>query len=244
MTTDTWSPTGKTWGTNSRPFEVTNQNNLRGVAKPGEGIADNILRAAHEKIASDLAYILGLPVAPVILWDRGESFARQADRFCAISAWAFSKPLEWQHYRPSATAEQTALAVKAAGAMQVFDTWVAAVDRKDDHVLVSDDENKTALSLAYIDYAFALSYEWTGAAAAQADPRPAWPSGITACPIATNSVVSAIETLDEQAIGDIVKRVPSGYFLGNAQTATIENLLRRREQLRGLFNLAPKVTPP
>lgn len=67
ITTDTWNPTGKRWGTSSQPFEVANQNNIRGVAKPGAAINDRCLRAAHEKIVSDLAYVLGLPIPPVVL---------------------------------------------------------------------------------------------------------------------------------------------------------------------------------
>jgi len=46
------------------------------------------------------------------------------------------------------------------------------------HVLVSDDGRPDALGLAYIDYAFSLSYEWTqnrraGGTAARIVPRGA-----------------------------------------------------------------------
>src|SRR5258707_5886578 len=97
LSTDIWNQPGKTWATNSQPVEVVNRNNLRGVAKPGNPIADKCLRAAHEKIVSDLPYVLCLPVSPVILWDRGATHL--GERYCAISAWAFPKAIEWTHAR-------------------------------------------------------------------------------------------------------------------------------------------------
>lgn len=235
-TSDQWSPTGRKWGTNSRPIEVKNLNNLRGVAKPGESIGDRCLRAAHEKIVSDLAYIFGLPIPPVTLWDRGEGFVADS-RYCSVSAWAFQTPIEWPHRRPNLTPAQLVLAGTAAGAMQVFDTWIAASDRKNDHVLVSDDADPTTLKLAYIDHAFSLTYEWMGQAGPQQDPRPAWPD----VPIdlaATRAVLSEIERLDEEQIAEIVNRLPAGCMLDGAKDAIIKGLLERRARLRDWLGLA------
>jgi hypothetical protein len=235
-TTDVWTPTGKKWGTNSKPIEVTNQNNQRGVAKPGETIGDRCLRAAHEKIVSDLAYVLGLPVPPVTLWDRGETIAGDG-RNCAVSAWAFAKPIEWQHFRAKLTPAQTEMASQAAGAMRVFDTWIAASDRKADHVLVSDDGDSAVLKLAYIDYSFALSYEWVGPARPGADPRPAWPDGVPVANAASQEVLSGIERLDESQIAEIVNRIPAGCFVDGARDAIIKGLFERRSLLKGWLGL-------
>ena len=149
MTTDTWNPTGKEWETNSKPILVANQNSLRGVAKPGRRIGDKCLRAAHENIASDLAYVLGLPLPPVILWDRGANFP--GERYCAISAWAFAKIVEWPQASPMLAKEQIEGAGRTAGAMRAFDTWIAASDRKASHILVNDDGVTDKLGLVYID---------------------------------------------------------------------------------------------
>lgn len=113
MTTDQWVPTGRAWGTNSSPLEVGNRNNVRGVAKPGRLIGDKCLRAMHEKIVSDLAYVLGLPVPPVILWDRG---AGHDDRYCAVSAWAFGGANEWPHVKGKLKPVQIEAAKHVAGA--------------------------------------------------------------------------------------------------------------------------------
>jgi hypothetical protein len=232
-TTDQWVPTGKVWATNSQPIEVSNQNNLRGVAKPGNPIADKCLRAAHEKIVSDLAYVLGLPIPPAILWDRGE--AHRGERYCVISAWAFPKAIEWPHARAKLKPAQIELGKIIAGALRAFDTWVAASDRKDDHVLVNDDGDETGLGLAYIDYAFSLSYEWAGIAGAPAEPRPALPSGVGFDPTATTEMVQAIEALEELRIREIVNRVPVEYFsaLPDARDVILSTLLSRRANLKG-----------
>jgi hypothetical protein len=236
MASDQWSTTGRKWGTNSKPFEVKNQNNLRGVAKPGDGApADKCLRAAHEKISSDLAYMLGLPISPVTLWDRGEG---PQFRYVAVSAWAFPNPVEWHIQRPKLSEAQVKQAGAAAGAMRTFDTWLAASDRKNDHVLVSDDGDGSVLRLAYIDYAFSLSYEWIGVAGVVADPRAAFPSDVVLDTAAVAATVKAIEALPEGAIGEIVGRIPSEYFSDGAKDAIMHGLLSRRAKLRGWLGVA------
>jgi hypothetical protein len=87
-----WTPTGKTWGSESKPFMVSGAGVL-GIAKPGEVKGDGIARAAHEKIASDLAYHLDLPIPPVVLWRRLPCPAG-AHPCCSISAIAYAQPLD------------------------------------------------------------------------------------------------------------------------------------------------------
>jgi hypothetical protein len=233
ITTDTWNLTGKTWQTNSSPFEVSNQNNLRGVAKPGEVKNDRCLRAAHEKIVSDLAYVLGLPVPPVVLWDRGETHV--GERYTAISAWAFPKANEWQIVKPRLKPAQIEDAKLVAGAMRAFDTWIAASDRKGSHVLVSDDDVEDAISVAQIDYAFALSYEWCGVVRAQPDPRPPFPDGIGFDRAACDEIADSIEKLEELRISEVVNRVPVEYYsaVAGAKDVILSQLVRRRELLKG-----------
>jgi len=148
VSTDTWTPTGKSWGSNSNPIMVVNQNSLQGVAKPGSPRPDKVLRAANEKICSDLAYMLNLPIPPVTLWDRGNGFV--GERYCAISAWAFAQCIEWPAAKPKLSAAQIDQAKHIAGAMKVFDTWTASSDRNDAHVLVADDGHVKSIGLAYI----------------------------------------------------------------------------------------------
>jgi hypothetical protein len=233
ISTDTWNPTGKKWDSNSKPIEVSNQNNLRGVAKPGIMINDRCLRAAHEKIVSDLAYVLGLPVPPVVLWDRGEAHA--GARYTAISAWAFPKANEWHVVKPRLNPAQIEAAKRIAGAMRAFDTWIAASDRKGDHVLVSDDGVTDTISVAQIDYAFALSYEWCGVVSQQAEPRPAFPDGVGFGRDACDEIADRIERLEEPRIVEIIYRIPADYYsaVPGAKDVISLQLVQRRGALKG-----------
>lgn len=229
VTTDTWQATGKTWGSESQPYEVSNQNNLRGVAKPGlNRPVDITRRAANEKIASDLAYLLNLPLPPIVLWDRGDGVN---ERYASISAWAFENAIEWPHARAGLSKQQLKIASRAAGAMQLFDTWVAAQDRKDEHLLVRDDADASRLGLAYIDYAYAVSYEWSQSQTPAPGLRPSSPSCVVADADAAKELLTRVQAIEEHAIKDIVNRIPSACFSDDGKIATLDGLLRRRDAL-------------
>jgi hypothetical protein len=70
-------------------FHGTSDKGCRAACKPAFG-ANGTPRAAHERIASDLARGLLLPVPPVCLWTNPAT----QDLF-AISAWAFGQALTW-----------------------------------------------------------------------------------------------------------------------------------------------------
>src|SRR5690242_14723948 len=71
LTPDVWTDKGPVGEGESASINVENQGGLRGIAKPGQPKVDGVRRAAHEKIAFDLAHMLELPIPPVVLWDRG-----------------------------------------------------------------------------------------------------------------------------------------------------------------------------
>jgi hypothetical protein len=69
---DEWEEVGAIGGTESKPVRVINRAiDLSAVAKPGatEAASDR-RRAAHEKLAYDLSYLVSLPLCPVVLWGR------------------------------------------------------------------------------------------------------------------------------------------------------------------------------
>lgn len=133
-TKDKWRVLGPFGATESSPFRVSRDDDgLEGLAKPGVKKSDAIARAAHEKIASDLAYHLGLPVPPVILWDRGEDC--ESERYVSVSAWAFSPALSWQEVQGQLTHAHKSQAAPIVSAVLAFETWISAEDRKSDHVL-------------------------------------------------------------------------------------------------------------
>lgn len=229
-----WRKGARTWGTNSKPFEVVNEAGLVGVAKPGAGVGDpQLRRAAHEKLASDLAFLLGLPIPPVILCDKGSDFP---ERHVAVSAWAFAKAEEWQKVAGQLGPARRDLATAVSSAMAIFDTWIGASDRKEAHVLVNDDGDVGKLDLAYIDYAFAFSKDWktdNEKVTALCQPLPIQPLNA----IEAMEIAARIEALEEEPIRKIVNRIPIAYLSDAEKGVIINNLLTRRSAIRKLVPL-------
>jgi hypothetical protein len=96
---DSWTMTGQQWPTNNQPVQVVNGAGQLGVLKPNTLVPSNPYTAATEKIVADLAYLLGLPVPPISLWDRGNA---QNPRYVAVSAWAFENVLTFAPSQPAA----------------------------------------------------------------------------------------------------------------------------------------------
>ena len=160
LTTDAWKPNGSRFGGESQTIGVTN-GTRNDVAKPGRqlhGGNKGICYAAHEKIVSDLAYHLCLPVPPVVLWDRADATVSE-HRWCSISGWAFpgARKLAEVVTVPDQHRGRAGLALSA---MVAFDTWVGVEDRNDGNLLV-DADYKSAQPVACVDYAWSLSKNWT-----------------------------------------------------------------------------------
>ncbi len=62
-----WHRISENETSDSSPFDVRDNDNLRGKAKPGH-LDPSVSRAAHEKIAADLAAMLDLPIPPATLY--------------------------------------------------------------------------------------------------------------------------------------------------------------------------------
>jgi hypothetical protein len=122
VATDVWKPNGRTFGGESQTIGVTN--GLRNdVAKPGRALQNDqakICYAAHEKIVSDLAFHLKLPVPPVVLWERSDATKAQW-RWCSISAWAFPGARKFSEVGAAIPPEYRGRAQLSLSAMVAFD---------------------------------------------------------------------------------------------------------------------------
>jgi hypothetical protein len=234
VTTEVWKDLGFFGNTESKPFRVSSGNVL-GIGKPGAKKADNVCRAAHEKVASDLAFELRLPIPPVILLDMGELKEADRVRYVAISAIPFPQPSSWGQASATFTDQHKNEASQVMSAMLAFETWVSCNDRKDDHVLAYLSAAAQPLQLAFIDYAFSMSYHWT---------VPDDPAGLTGTylPVqkdddALRTMVDRIEQFDDAKLNGIVTRIPNEYLPEEKQTLIIANLKNRKQKLHTLFGL-------
>lgn len=160
VTTDDWKPNGKKFGGESQTLGVTN--GIRNdVAKPGkklDGGNETVCYAAHEKIASDLAYHLGLPVPPVALWERKD--AKDVEhRWCSISGWAFPGARKFAEVG-NVPEKHRGQAPAALSAMIAFDVWIGVEDRNNGN-LVIDADYRSPQPTACVDYAWSLSKRWS-----------------------------------------------------------------------------------
>jgi hypothetical protein len=236
-TTDDWEDRGPVGEGESQSVRVQSKSiGLMGVAKPGLAVAkDTTCRAAHEKIAFDLAHVLKLPVPPVVLWgkDLGQPFARGR----SISAWAFRQAKKWDEAQRLGiiTAALLASAGPVVSAMRVFHTWISDTDRKSDHTQVDLESDPTALRIAFIDHAFSMSHQWKAPNAA-IGPCPAYmPAPEDRGTM--HSTADAISAVPDAEIERIVNRIPAGYLPVPEQEHICSNLRSRKGNLRALLGL-------
>lgn len=229
-TRDAWQDLGAFGGSESKPFRVQSGQFI-GLAKPGERKGDGIARAAHEKIVSDLAYVLHLPVPPVILWDRGET---PHERFVSISAWAFSPALSWDQAAARLTEQHKATSSEVVSAMLAFEAWISAQDRKSDHLLTNV-RSDGGLQLAFIDYAYSLSYSWPGENAEVGAPGQYVP--VARNESAIRSMTESILQVNSEIVNTIVGRVPTSYLPLDKARIIISNLITRKARLGAILGL-------
>lgn len=230
---DIWTPTGLTWQTNNGPLQVANATGFIGVQKPGHGKPTNAHTAATEKIVADLAAVIGLPIPPVTLWDRGPASGNP--QYVAVSAWAFEQALTWQQGEKSLNAQHRDQLMRPASAMVVFEAWIGAQDRQNaGNVLITLDATGEALG-AWIDYTFALDHVWKGNNNAACALGPLYPPlGAANVPV-MKEVTEEIEAIDNRTIEGIINRVPSSYLPRAVADNIIRNLISRRAAVRGLW---------
>ena len=209
----------------------------RAAAKPGPGKAeDPICRAAHEKIAFDLAHLLKLPVAPVILWP--EALGAPYVRGRSICAWCFAQCETWDVAIGLGLLTQELIdsTSPVSSAMRVFHSWISDTDRGGKHVFVDTDRIAAPLPVAYIDHSWGFSHEW------QVEPHPN--------PSITNymhadedrgtveMMVDRVAGLPPDEIDRIVGRIPSGYLPSAERGRILSNLHLRQGNLRSLLGLS------
>jgi hypothetical protein len=216
---------------------------LNAYAKPS-GIDASCARAAHEKIAADLAHDLGLPVPPAVLkrWVAPAAGTQPCvvlglTPFFPVHKWAVVKAV------PDLEGGLKAELRTVASAMVAFDTWIANQDRQNEgNLLISRSAANPAgpLHVAYIDFSYSLSHSWRPRNPGEApDFKTVTPVGAYPIeqkdidPLALQDLVGAIETLPEERIRSTVSRVPDDFLPVASKAIIIDGLLYRRNEIRG-----------
>lgn len=145
---------------------------LTAFAKPARMGPDNGRSAAHEKIASDLGYALGLPVAPVVLSRQTPGTTLSAIPLVALSYSALRQPRPFGGLIKSISPHSAAALREVATAMFVFHCWIDDHDHFGDSNALAEQATDGTLRSIFFDYSFALMREWSPPAPAK--DRPQW----------------------------------------------------------------------
>jgi hypothetical protein len=232
-TSETWT-VGDPIGTGeSGSINVTSGDGRRGACKPAFA-ADGTPRAAHEKIAADLAYQLKLSVPPCCFWTEPASGVRYS-----ISVWAFDQAMKWGEI--SATLSPTFMqnVAPAFSAARVFHTWIDDQDHhgNDGNVVVDVASSNDNPGVAFIDHAFSMSRNPNFASSA------VQPLGFHYIPQdlsnadAIAKMCQYINDLGASMIEDIVRRVPAQFLPSQRVDGIIQGLLSRRLELLQVFGV-------
>jgi hypothetical protein len=237
-TPDRWKELDRLMG-ESDPVRAENcRTGMRGVAKPGlrKAAQDYFCRAAHERLAYDLAYLLDLPVSPVVLWREGAPDQYKCGR--SISAWAFEQSETWK------TADELGLisiARKQAArpiisAMRAFHIWIGDLDRNTSQIRINLAAGDGELPLSFYDHSFSMSYHW----GSDDCETPIQPTYFTIPDMREIMLETAgrIAALSDSKIEDLVKRIREPYLPDEKAHHILGNLLRRKTTLQGILSAA------
>lgn len=207
-------------------------------------------RAAREKIASDLAYDLGISVPPVILADRANAGAEEA--YVAVSLVMFPRQDSWDTVRralershPVAEYYRKTLPTQAARAW-AFDTWLGQADHQDanpDNIIFGYDPADVAGTgrFVFLDYAFSMGHlgSWDGEHVSYCPPAsiPAL-MRLALDPEELTRMVAAIESVADGQVQDIVNRIPVSHLDSGERALIADGLMRRRDLVRATFDSA------
>ncbi len=221
-------------GTSSRRVKISSSG-LTAWVKPARIAADNMSCVANEKIASDLAYKLGLPVAPVQIFRD-----HKVDGFpdIVVASYAASpQPRPWGQVVLSNQHKQDV--APALGAMLAFHAWI------DDHDHSWSDANALCEILSavearpvFIDYSFSLTRQWK-----PPTPAPVRNWRMRPGPYSyadTGSMATAVDRIEQFAFNElqsIIARVPRDCLSVDTAAALATGLFERRLQLRQILGL-------
>ncbi len=234
---DEWEDLGPVGEGESQSIEVKNKvDRMMGVAKPGpaRGVDVDHYRAANEKLAFDLAHLLGLPVSAVGLLSRDMPGNYKRGR--AISSWAFPQAKKWNVADSEGllTSGFKQASAPIVAMMRAFHTWIGDADRKADHIIVDLSSPETDPRLAFIDHGHSLSYTFKAPNHA-GTVCPHYLGGVPEDSDALAAAAAAISGVPDAEIERVVNRIPGSYLPDPAKAHIVSNLSQRKGGLRSLI---------
>lgn len=192
-------------------------------------------RAANEKISSDIAQMLELPVPPVLLYFRNNC-PNSEEQYTCISLVLYEAYLEMSLIK---TIEGTARTIinsfySQSSGIIALDTFLGHKDRNnnDGNVIYGyNSQYPSESSFVFLDYSFSLNMNnsWDKKGWANFDPLSIYEPFKKSLDInIIMDTVKRIESLPDDAIRHIVSRIPENYMPSDHKNTVIEGLLGRK----------------
>jgi hypothetical protein len=197
-----------------------------GFVKPREDKSSCVV--AHEKIASDLAAKLGLPVPPVLI--RKSEAGNEWDRLTALSLACLPSPRHWAE-APLAMTDYSASVLEQ---LRVFWSWIGDYDHNNHPAnLLYQLRGEGSPQFLSIDHSYILP-DCGDPLTTQA--CGGYDSGThAAAPAARDRMMNLIEALDRLMVQHLVTRLVGVVLTVDQANGKIDWLERRRDVLRRLF---------
>lgn len=233
------------------PVTSNRYSGRRAHMKPWSSNRSRGCRAPREKIASDLAYDLGVPVPPVVLSKRPRA-AHDGEMFTCVSLYVYAAGFPWEVVRDNLAAGKAEVSTwvvphlpSAAAVGLAFDTWLDQRDHGDttSNILFGYDQaDYSQAGFVFIDYAFSMGM--TG-------QEPAWVDGghllCRHVPFpsmmlermdrgALEDAIKRIETYPDNCLEEIVSRIPGDYFQPQERESILAGLRDRKLHLRSFVS--------
>lgn len=202
-------------------------------------------RPAREKIASDLAFDLEVPVAPVVLVERHDAGTTEERHVCASLVMFPSQQPLWAVRRALSQGGRSKLGEKARLTLSqdaargiAFDTWVGQTDHHPRHphniILGWDQEQRS--SFVFLDYEYAFGGSgggWRGARSRDCAIAP-FPDEFLEDldPSVLDEMVTRIEGISGAAIERVIARIPTAFLNDAQKDEVLEGLLARQPLVR------------
>lgn len=201
-------------------------------------------RAAREKIASDLAFDLGVSVPPVVLTTRRDA-PRQHEPHVALSLVKHTWQYHWGQIKDDLNGDhEFGIAMRkglaeAVAKVVAFNNWVCQTDHNDhpSNIAFGMDREPALNSWVFLDYAMALG--WGGLW-----DQGGWESlGVMNFPARLlphigaaqlDATLRRIEEYDAERIRQLVERIPGTHLAHEEGQKIINGLVRRRPLVRQL----------
>ncbi len=191
--------------------------------------ATGVTEGAHEYIAAELAFLIGVPVPPV-------GFCHDnAGHHFSLSIRAFDEALHWGEIPLSEAEHEYLRPVFSASA--VLHAWIGDVDHAahPQNLMIDAKSHEGQPRVAFIDHAMSLTAAWKMGDEAASLPQEYYIEPDKFLRESISGTLQKIRGVSQRVLESTISRVPQAYASTAKRTAILECLRCRAKELQAAF---------